>query len=303
MNMTALRVNSERSVRARGNLKERTMSYTNTIKYLSCPDLFALGVIEFSAEECSLSKSKRTPDSPIYQRAKRVFNQSGYMYPAPPLFLGLRDIQFPNEAIYVLRLLIKEPGSNIILPKKLSFLEGEITRCAAYQIAHFPDYQNRFLYLTVRSGPIMSSRDDELHVDGFQGISVPRHIPEQNYLWASNHPTLFSMQPYFVEHLNPGIHNIHTHFESMTNMSMLMSGIEKGLYIIDPFHVHKRPRLPEGTKRSMFRLCFSPVEICDDTNFVNEFLPRGPYNRADIRNRLFPYDGPLSNSVNGLRFT
>jgi hypothetical protein len=179
-------------------------------------------------------------------------------------------------------------------------LRTEIEACALYQKDHFPDYANRFVYLTVRSGPVMSTHDDELHVDGFQGISVPRHIPEQNYLWMNDHPTLFSMQPYFVENIDPGKHNIHTYFESTTIKSMLMSGVEKGLYIIDPYHVHARPAVPNGTRRSMFRLCFSPVEICDDTNFVNQFLPRGPYRRGDIRDRLVEYKGSASNSAHGL---
>jgi hypothetical protein len=198
-------------------------------------------------------------------------------------------------------LLIKEPGSNFILPKKLRFLQNEIKNSAAYQRLHFPEFENRFLYLTVRSGPVMSSHDDELHVDGFQGISVPRHIPEQNYLWTSSAPPLFSMQPYFVEGLDSGKHNIHMHFQKVTNQSMLMAGVAKGAYIIDPYHVHARPKVPDGTPRSMYRLCFSPVEICDDTNTVNIFLPRGPYDREDIRDRLVAYDGPTSDIANGLR--
>jgi hypothetical protein len=279
------------------------MAYTDTITYLKCPTLFDEGVHEFTPGECGHSPQMQMPDSPVYQRAKQVFNQSGYMYPAPPLYLGVREITFPKDTLYVLRLLIKEPGSNFMLPKTLRFLENEIKSCAAYQMAHFPDFAERFLYLTVRSGPVMSTHDDELHVDGFQGISVPRHIPEQNYLWTSSDPTLFSMQPYFVENLDPSKHNIHNHFESVTNKSMLLSGIEKGLYIIDPYHVHARQKVLEGTRRSMFRLCFSPVEICDDSNMVNKFLPRGPYNRPDIRNRLTDFDGELSDTVNGLRPT
>ncbi len=277
------------------------MSYTDTITYLKCPDLFDLGVIEFSPGECRVALPKKMPESPVYNRANQVFSQAGFMYPAPPLFLGLRDITFPEESIYVLRLLIKAPGSNFMLPRKLEFLEQDMKNCAAYQMAHFPNFEQRFVYLTVRSGPIMSSRDDELHVDGFQGISVPRHIPEQNYLWCSGDPTLYSMQPYFVEHLDPGLHNIHTYFEAVTNKAMLMKALEKGLYIIDPYHVHARPSLAPGTRRSMFRLCFSPVEICDDTCFVNPYLLRGPYGRADIRNRLVPFNGPASDTENGLR--
>ena len=278
-------------------------SYTKNITYLTCPGLFGLGNLEFSASSSSLPVPKIMPDSPIYERAKRIFSQSGYMYPAPPLFLGVRDILFPQDDIFVLRLLIKQPGSNFMLPKKLEFLAQAIKNCAAYQMEHFPDFANRFVYLTVRSGTVREGqKDDELHVDGFQGISVPRHIPEQNYLWASNNPTLFSLQPYFVENIDPSRHNIHNYFESNTNKSMLMSGVDKGLYAIDPYHIHARPSgVIARPRRSMFRLCFSPVEIRDDNNFVNKYLPRGPYGRSDIRDRLTTYEGSASDSLYGLR--
>jgi hypothetical protein len=275
------------------------MRYTDTITYHGCPTLFDDGVIEF--ESNTYLGPKSMPDSPVYQRAERIFTQSGYMYPAPPLFLGSREIVFPLESIYVLRLLIKAPGTKFLLPGRLGFLEAEIRSCAAYQKRYFPRFAERFVYLTVRSGPVKSLHDDELHVDGFQGISVPRHIPEQNYLWCSNAPTVFSMQAYFVEHLDPGKHNIHTLFQCVTDASALYAGVEKGLYVIDPCHVHARPKARDGDRRSMFRLCFSPVEIMDDTCMVNKYLPRGPYNREDIRNRLVAFDGPESDSDNGLR--
>jgi hypothetical protein len=277
------------------------MTYTSTVNYRKCPGLFDDGNLEFSEDECVLSWPEAMPNSPVYDRARKVFSQEGYMYPAPPLFLGKRDIAFPEETTMVLRLLIKEPGSNFMLPRKLDFLADDIKGCSAYQREYFPRWAERFAYLTIRSGPVTTSKDETFHVDGFQGISVPRHIPEQNYLWTSDHPTLFSMQPYFVEGIDPGLHNIHDWFEAKTNKSTLFAGVEKGLYIFDPFHVHARRKVSAGTRRSMFRLCFSPVEIRDDSNMVNIYLPRGPYNRDDIRNRLVSYDGPASDIVNGLQ--
>lgn len=278
---------------------ENSSKYTDTITYYQAPGLFDDGKLEFNVD--GAPPAKAAPGSPVYARAREVFNQAGYMYPAPPVYLGQMDIEFPAETQYVLRLLIKEPGSAFVVPKKLGGLADFIKASARYQKAHFPDFEDRFAYLTVRSGEVKSKNDDVLHVDGFQGISVPRHIPEQNYIWASSHPAIYSMQPYFVEDIDPGQHNIHKYFEKNTPPQALYSGMEKGVYIIDPYHVHMRPPVPEGTRRSMVRLDFSPVEIRDDTCMVNIWLPRGPYNRDDIRNRLTEYEGPSSAAACGLR--
>lgn len=275
------------------------MTYTSTVRYIKDPDLFTGGKQVFTP--LSEPRRKVDPDSPVYARAARDFTQSEYKYPAPPVFLGAFDITPPAYSIYALRLLISGPGSgDYVIPDRLAFLKDYISSCAAYQAQFFPDYLGRFVYLTVRSGEVLTNRDDEFHVDGFQGISIPRHIPEQNYLWVSSHPTLFSLQPYFVEQLDPAKHNFHSYFEAHTDKRNLYSGVEKGVYIVDPYHVHARPKLPEGMKRTAIRLTFSPVEIRDDSNTVNPWLPRGPYNRNDVRNTLVSYDGAPTAADSGL---
>ena len=264
------------------------MSYTSTIKYIVPEGLYDEGVVRFDASEGE-AQTRITPRNPMYSRAHEDFNHEAYMYPAPPVYLGQRDLDVPEEDLYLLRFLVKQPGSVFTIPQKIQFLQGLIEECAKYQQANFPDYEDRFVYLTVRSGELKSVNEDQFHVDGFQGISVPRHIPEQNYIWANCHPTLMALQPYFMEQLDPAVHNMHDFFDEKTSMDNVYGGFEKGLYIIDPYHVHARPSIPDGTLRSFFRLCFSPVEIRDDTNTVNEHLPRGPYNREDIRNSLVSY--------------
>lgn len=278
------------------------MTYTSTVRYIKDPDLFTGGKMEFTP--LSTPRQQVDPESPVYARAARDFTQAEYKYPAPPVFLGTFDIAPPAYSVYALRLLISGPGSgDYVIPARVAFLKEYISSCAAYQAQFFPDYLGRFVYLTVRSGEVLSNRDDEFHVDGFQGISIPRHIPEQNYLWVSSHPTLFSLQPYFVEQLDPAKHNFHSYFEAHTDKRNLYKGVEKGVYIVDPYHVHARPKLPEGVKRTAIRLTFSPVEIRDDSNTVNPWLPRGPYNRDDIRNTLVSYDGAPTEQASGLSKT
>lgn len=274
--------------------------YTGTVRYIDCPHLFDGRPVTFSVNDND-APAKASPGSPVYTRAQRDFDQATYMYPAPPLYLGQQDIPLPDGQLYILRLLIKQPGSDFVIPDTIAQMQPFIANCATYQKAHFPDFEDRFVYLTVRSGPLLSNREDEFHADGFQGISVPRHIPEQNYIWCDKFPTLFAMQPYFVEDLDPAVHNFHSYFNAHTDRNNVYAVRERGTYIMDPFHVHARQTMPEDTERAFIRLTFSPVEIRDDTNMVNKWLPRGPYNRNDIRNRLVDYEGPPPEAAQGLQ--
>lgn len=264
------------------------MSYTGNITYYDAADIFNDGVLRFNASD--RATATYAPENPIYTRAHDIFNQAAYNQASYPVFMGQRDITFPEQEIYLLRFLIKMPGSDYLIPQKLAFIQDVIAEVAQYQQHNFPNYEERFVYLTVRSGPLKSVNEDEFHADGFQGISIPRHIPEQNYIWADCYPTVFAAQPYNVEDLNPEIHNFHSYFNACTDPAHTYRAEERGLYIIDPYHVHARPTIPAGIQRSFFRLCFSPVEIRDDTNTPNPHLQRGPYNRDDIRNRLKTFD-------------
>lgn len=264
------------------------MGYTDTVQYFADDALFAGERVEFGLPQTD--RLQIDPESPVYARAGRDFSQREYLYPAPPVFLGVHELAPPGD-LYALRLLIKQPGSSFIVPEKLAYLKEFIIGCATYQRAFFPAFEERFVYLTARCGEVRTNRDDEFHVDGFQGTSVPRHIPEQNYLWVDVYPTLFAIQPFFVEDLDASKHNFHTFFNARTERNFLFSGVERGLYLIDPYHVHARPAVPAGTRRSVLRLTFSPVEIRDDSNTVNPWLPRGPYQRVDVRNHLWEYPG------------
>ncbi len=266
------------------------MSYTDKISYIKCKALYEGNPVSFSVKENSCFTCTSS-DSSVYTRATEIFSQDQYAFSSiPPLFLGKYDIDFPEEEIYALRYLIKQPGSDFVIPQALSFLKEIIQSCASYQRKFFPDFDGRFVYITIRSGIVKSTNEDSFHVDGFQGLSVPRHIPEQNYIWADSYPTIFSLQSHFVEHLDPQRHNFHDYFNRHTRANTLVPALEKSVYIIDPYHIHARPYIPPNTMRSFLRICFSPVEIRDDTNMINKWLPRGPYNRDDIRNSLISYD-------------
>jgi hypothetical protein len=271
------------------------MSYTNTITYYPVEKSIFDKVLRFPAV-AEMQPQKVAPASPVYERATRDFDHEGFHYPAPPVYLGQVDMTPPPEQ-YVLRLLVKAPGTDIFLPMAMAWMLPLLHQSIDYQRAHFPDFDNRFIYITVRSGIVKSQRDDEFHVDGFQGTSVPRHIPEQNYIWSNCHPTEFVLQPFFIDELDPAVHNVHSYLDRMTNPDNIVEVRGNGAYIMDPYHVHRRPQIPAGTERAFIRICYSPVEIKDDTNTFNPWIPMGPYNRGDVRNKLIDYPGDQGNQA------
>lgn len=149
--------------------------------------------------------------------------------------------------------------------------------------------RTQFVYITVRSGPVVSVTDDLWHVDGFS-MRVP-HPPEQNYIWSNCHGTEWLDQEFVLpSDFDPMRHNIHQYFQDRARPENIRVLEPHVLYGIDPYVVHRRPQVPAGVFRTFFRISFVPIEIEDDTCTVNPYLPREkPYARKDIRERLARY--------------
>jgi len=65
-----------------------------------------------------------------------------------------------------------------------------------------------------------------------------------------------------------------------------MQSTDRSIYLIDPFHVHRKPESRKDGRRFFVRLTFSPIEIRDDSNTINPMIKLGPYNRSDVRDYL-----------------
>jgi hypothetical protein len=113
------------------------------------------------------------------------------------LFLCEHEVKIPSHDTFVLRMPFKTPASDWCLPIELEWAAPFVWSCVAYQKL-FPQWDKRFFYLTIRSGEVSSQQDDTFHVDGFQGVLVPRHLPEQIYLWTDRDPTHWAIQPFSV---------------------------------------------------------------------------------------------------------
>lgn len=222
------------------------------------------------------------------ERSKRLLSHKNpFGFPAEKCLSGL-NLSPPNEDQYILRMMLRAPWTNgFQIPSQLDWLRGMIRLCDSFQIAD--DILNPFVYVTVRHGIVKSTTDDLWHVDGFS-MRVP-HIPEQNYILASNHGTEVLEQDVRIpSDFDPMKHNIHQYFQDVADEKNIKTLEDNTIYRIDPYVIHRRPTVTAGIMRTFVRVSFIPIEIEDDTCMVNPLIPRPkPYNRSDIRNILQRY--------------
>jgi len=201
-----------------------------------------------------------------------------------PADLGEYDIKCPKDQ-HILRMMIKHPEHGFAIPDELKWLESIIYKCNQVQSANFVDHS--FIYVTVRSGTVQSETDDLWHVDGFS-MKIT-HLPEQNYIWVDSHPTEVLRQDIPLDpEFDPLKHNIHWYFQDRADESKVETLEAKHIYAIDPYIIHRRPKL-DKIQRSFVRISFVPVEIQDDTCMQNPLFPKIKYNTWDIREKLIRF--------------
>ena len=211
---------------------------------------------------------------------------NGYNQPANPVDMGECKVDAPDDQ-YILRMLIKRPNDQFKIPSQLKWIEHVVDTCYAVQKS-LNLANDRFVYVTVRNGIVKSTTDDMWHADGFS-MRVP-HVPEQNYVWSNHTSTEWLDQTFEIpSDFDPLEHNIHQYFDDHAEQKNVKQMPVGSLTMIDPYCIHRRPKLQEGTNRKFFRISFVPIEIEDDTCQQNPLLPTGPYNRDDIRKKLKRY--------------
>lgn len=194
----------------------------------------------------------------------------------------------PVDEQYILRMMVRSPSTETFkIPASLAWLENLILLCDSKQ--NSMAIQNPFVYITVRHGIVKSTTDDLWHVDGFS-MRVP-HIPEQNYIFASNNGTeVLEQNVRIPDDFDPMRHNIHHYFQDIADSANIRTLKENTVYLIDPYVIHRRPSVTAGIMRTFVRISFIPIEIEDDTCMVNPLIPRlNRYNRTDIRDVLQRY--------------
>jgi len=200
--------------------------------------------------------------------------------------LGAYNCTPPGDQ-YILRMPIKTPDTPLTIPDELSWIRPAIERCIDYQKIAFDVHP--YIYATSRCGIVRSVTDDEWHVDGFS-VRIP-HVPEQDYFWCDSYPTEVLRQRFdFPEDFCGLTHNINDYFQDHADESKRESLHPGMIYCLDPYVVHRRPTVPEDTRRAFFRITFVPIPIRVDSNSTpNPLLSLPRFGDEDIRTTLRRY--------------
>ena len=165
--------------------------------------------------------------------------------------LGPLKLDVPKVRQYVLRILIKRTFGEFQLPRELKWVKPLLKATEAHQ--NRIGVKQPFVYLTIRNGHVESVTDDEWHVDGFsQQIT---HLPEQNYSWTNKIPTEYVEKTLdFPDDFNAFKHNIHDFFKHRITEDDVLTMKAGNVYGFDPYIIHRRPNIREGTKRCIIRV-------------------------------------------------
>ena len=230
----------------------------------------------------------------ISQRGLRALNLEQYSSVNLPEKVGKLDTicVCPYDIQYVLRCLVKTTFGEVILPDFLEWMRPLLTQSIEYQ--RKMGIRQPFCYITVRHGEVISKTDDEWHVDGFSQTIT--HLPEQNYIYSNVNPTEYIEKSFnFPNDFDYNKHNIHLFFQDNIDLNNGVDNIKvmeaETLYCIDPYIVHKRPKVDSSVNRTFIRISFTPIEIDDINNTKNPLLETN-YTRdgiKDFREKLIRY--------------
>lgn len=227
----------------------------------------------------------------IQTRATSALNLERYAYYNDYDRIHAIKAKCPLAHQYILRMPIQRPFGEILIPKELDWTKSLIRM--AYHNQKSMNIFQPFCYITIRHGIVESITDDEWHVDGFSTRIT--HLPEQNYIWCNNKPTEVVCQAIkFPKDFNPQKHNIHFFIQDkLKQCNINIETLDKNvLYCLDPYIIHRRPKVNMYEERTFIRISFTPIEIIDNNNTINPLLPISKCDRdsvKDFRNKLKRY--------------
>jgi hypothetical protein len=115
----------------------------------------------------------------------------------------------------------------------------------------------------------------------------PGENVEHSYILTTDPPTEFCVQPFFLKHLDESKHNFFLEFDKQAKESNIYQCLPNHLYLIDPYMVHRTPRLPGDTSRTFLRITFAFTELQHPKNTINPLFAGQEYEkRIDIRENL-----------------
>jgi hypothetical protein len=244
--------------------------------------------------------------NPLYKDILELFDFNKYTCPRLPISMGLHAPDAMQACPSVLRLPIKYAFTDIRLPKELLPLQALLVRLLQYDKFINPRFEEFFAHVTIDNSTVeagVTHRFGGFHGDGLQGGKFKKKlIVEHSYIFVSNHPTLFAMQPFFVAHLNEDRYNIFKEFDRQVRSESIYSGMEGHIYLIDPYMVHASPVINNSVNRTFFRLTITPTELLMPKNTVNPMFDGQEYPaRIDVREFVSDPDVPVPYDFYGIQ--
>lgn len=251
------------------------------------------------------------PDNIAYNSMFREFSKNQFIYPRPPIDMGLTDLGNPNVP-NVLRMPLKFPKTPYRVPVELAPLHGFIERVAEYEkflcLDHHVDPDKTFCHITYDNSTVQAGeyhRYPGYHGDGIQGAKLtPKVWVEHSYILVTEPPTEFCLQPFFINHLDESKHNYFLEFDRQAREDNVYGSLPNHLYLIDPYMVHRTPKIKKMTNRTFVRITYAFTELQHPKNTVNPLFT-GEYGqqyhkRIDIRANLMPNEFEVPYHLYGL---
>jgi hypothetical protein len=239
-----------------------------------------------------------------YHSLFKPFSVNQYFYPRPPIDMGLMEYDSVLP-INVLRMPLKFPNTDYRIPKELALIESLIRRVSEYEAFINPNHKDYFCHITYDFSIVkknMFHRFPGFHGDGIQGTKItPKVNAEHSYILTTNPGTEFCLQPFFLKHLDEAKHNYFLEFDKQARENNIYRSLSNHLYLIDPYMVHRTPKIDADISRLFIRITFAATELQHPKNTINPLFSGQQYEkRIDIRSNLTRNEFPIPYHLYGL---
>jgi hypothetical protein len=244
--------------------------------------------------------------SPVYTHLTEPFSFDHYTSPRLPVDLGPFDISFVERVPRVLRLTIKPVGSlTAHIPAELKEAVPFITQLLEYERMINDKFENCEVHITTDYGAVKAQETQRFpgwHVDGLQGGKFKEKLlAEHSYVIATNNPTEFCVQPFFIKHYDEDTTNFFKAFDQQARDVNVYRGLPNHLYLMDAYMVHRTPTILEDTHRGFVRITVANAPLPIEHNTMNPMLDqKRPDFKLDIRDWLRAPDGGIHYEYYGL---
>ena len=230
--------------------------------------------------------------SPVYTTLTEPFSFDNFTSPRMPIDLGPFDIGQVKDLPRILRMTIKEPGSTESrLPKEVLDLKNFLVQVLTYERTINERFEECEIHITLDHSVVEKNTTQRFpgwHVDGLQGGKFKKKLmAEHSYVIATNNPTEFCLQPFFIKHYQEDITNFFKVFDQQARESNVYLGLPNHLYLMDAYMVHRTPEILEKTERGFIRITVANAPLPIEFNTLNPMFnqERAPY-KLDIRDWL-----------------